>query len=120
MSRGERVFVVQEQLRWDDRQQRLVSRFDLSPAAQYGELRFLLPATATAFYPRQVILQLKSELHKHQARGSDYLLLIGNPCLIGFTTAIMAARCGGVVNMLQWHPREKRYVLVQATHLLDA
>ena len=109
--------MIQEQLRWDDRENRLVPRFNLEPAKQFGRLEFMLPATASPFYARQMIQALQAKLAK--ATRDDYLLLIGNPCLIGFATAVFAARTGGVVNMLQWHPREKRYVAVQATHLLQ-
>ena len=112
-----RVFVIQEQLRWDDREEKLVPRFNLEPAKQYGPLVYLLPATASPHYPREIIRTLQSKLQ--HARGDEYLLLIGNPCLIGMATAVFAQRTGGVVNMLQWHAREKRYVVVQATDLLE-
>jgi|SRR3990172_10437902 len=109
------VYVIQEQLRWDERTQKLVPRFNLEPARQFGELKYLLPSTASPFYPREIIRVLKDKLAEVTFR--DYLLLIGNPCLIGFATAVMSVRNSGVVNMLQWHTREKRYVVVQATDL---
>jgi len=110
------VYVVQEQLRWDEREQKLVPRFNLEPAKQYGRLEYLLPATASPFYPREIVRTLKNKLI--DARGDHYLLLIGNPCLIGMATACFALQTGGVVNMLQWHTREKRYVVVEATDLV--
>lgn len=106
------VYVIQKQMRWDHRKQALVSRFNLEPAKQYGEFVFLLGATADPFSSEPVLEVLRERLEPITAE--DYLLLVGNPCLIGWATAIAADRTDGQVNLLQWHANERRYIAVQA------
>ena len=106
------VYVIQKQMRYDDRRKGLVSRFNLEPARQYGDLVFLLAATADPFNPEPVLEILRERLEPVTA--DDYLLLVGNPCLIGWATAIAADRTDGRVNLLQWHARERRYLDVRA------
>lgn len=106
------VYVIQKQMRYDDRRRGLVSRFDLEPAKQYGELVFLLSSTAEPFSPEPVLEALRERLAP--IKPGDYLLLVGNPCLIGWATAIAADLTEGQVNLLQWHGKERRYIEVKA------
>ena len=106
------VYVIQKQMRYDERRKGLVSRFNLEPAKQYGELVFLLDTAAEPFNPEPVLKVLRERLEPITAE--DYLLLVGNPCLIGWATAIAADRTDGDVNLLQWRARERRYLAVSA------
>lgn len=106
------VYIIQKQMRWDERQGELVSRFNLEPAQQYGEFVFLLSPTAAPFHPEPVLEELRKKLEPITVE--DYLLLVGNPCLIGWATAIAADRTEGQVNLLQWHGKERRYIEVRA------
>lgn len=107
------IYVIQKQMRWDERKRGLVSRFNLEPARQYGDsFVFLLPSTATPFSPEPVLEELRKRLEP--ITGEDYLLLVGNPCFIGWATAIAADRTEGHVNLLQWHNKESRYIEVRA------
>lgn len=111
-----RVFVVQKQHRWDERSQQFVPKFDLAPAEHYGELQFLLSPTAAPFNLKPILADLHAGLA--DIRSEDYLLLIGNPVLIGVATAIaldnLSCRGDGVLNLLQWSGKEKRYVVIEA------
>jgi hypothetical protein len=109
------VYVVQNQLMVDRASGELVSKFDLEPAREYGELRILLGSGAGPWRPEQVIAQLEEGLAEFG--DDDYLLLIGNPCIIGWATAIAAQINDGRVAMLQWHGREKKYIPVRAVDL---
>lgn len=106
-----RVFVVQKQHRWDDQRQEFVPKFDLSPAEEYGTLEFLLSPTAAPFRPEALITDLRDKLQ--DIRTYDYLLLIGNPVLIGLATAVAADYLGGQVQLLQWHGKAKKYLPIQ-------
>ena len=50
-----RVFVVQNQHRWNRDAGRFEPKFDLTPAQQFGELVYLLSPTAAPFRPEPVI-----------------------------------------------------------------
>ena len=107
-----RVFVVQKQMRFDRDVGDYVPKFDLSPAREYGELHYLLSPSAAPFSPESIL----AELHERLADfgDSDYLLLVGNPCLIGFATAIASDYNDGRINLLQWNGKERRYLPVSA------
>lgn len=106
------VYVIQAQHRWDEGKGALVPKFDLSSAEQYGEISYLLSPTASPFHPEPIIAELRQKLHNFD--GDDYLLLVGNPCLIGFATAIAADFNEGVVNLLQWSGKDRSYIPVAA------
>ena len=106
------VYVVQNQQQLNDRSGSLQPKFDLSSAAKFGEFVYLLSPTARPFSPAHVIGQLREKLKDY--KNEDYLLLIGNPCLIGFTVAIAAHFNRGIVRVLQWDGRKREYVCVEA------
>lgn len=112
-----RVFVVQKTMRWDESKGELVPKFDLEPAREYGELEFLLSPTAAPFNPETIL----GELHRKLAdiQETDYLLLVGNPVLIGMVCAIAADYSQGCFNMLQWSGKERKYLPVKVRGLYN-
>jgi hypothetical protein len=109
------VYVIQKQMRWDPSRGEHVPRFDLEPAKKYGELRYLLSPTANPFNPGPIIDDMANVLAHFTA--DDYLLLIGNPCLIGWAVAIASFELldrDGKLKLLQWHGRDKKYIVVEA------
>lgn len=107
-----RVFVVQKQHRFDEAKGELVPKFDLASAEQYGEIVYLLSPTASPFNPDPIIAELQEKLAGFTE--ADSLLLVGNPCLIGFATAIAADATDGFVRLLQWSGRDRAYIPVEA------
>lgn len=112
-----RVFILQKQMRWDERQGDLVPKFDLSSAEQYGEFEWLLSPTAAPFNSAPIIAELHEKLADYG--DDDYLLLVGNPCLIGFATSIAADNNEGRVKLLQWSGKEHAYIVVEAALFPD-
>ena len=107
-----RVFIVQDQFKRHHENDSLVSKFDFSQAQPYGELVFLLSPSANPFSPNEgVIAELADKLHDFSS--NDYLLLTGNPILIGWVTAIAASMNNGKVRMLQWNGRRQLYLEVR-------
>ena len=102
------VYVVQNQLKREGT--RLVPKFNLDPAKQYGPLKFLLTPNANPFKPEHAINELTSGLEHFDQK--DHLLLIGNPCLIGWAVTIAAYAADGPINLLQWHGKDRRYIPV--------
>lgn len=105
-----RVFVVQNQHRWDEVGKELVPKFNLLPAEEYGELVYLLGPSAAPWQPRPAVLEMREELESFT--DEDYLLLIGNPVLIGMAFALAAHYNGGCVKVLQWSGKDRRYIAV--------
>ena len=103
------VFAVQQPHRWNGK--KLVPTFDLRPAEEYGEIEFLLSPSAAPWDTVSIVDELQEKLHNYT--DEDYLLLIGNPVLIGLTVAI-AANMNGAVNCLQWSGKDKKYICVSA------
>lgn len=110
-----RVFVVQNQHRWDREEEQFVPKFDLTPAEEFGELVYLLSPTAAPFRPGKIVEELQTKLASFGP--NDHLLLVGNPVLIGFSVALAAYSNQGSVSLLQWSGKDQRYVNVKAENL---
>lgn len=93
-----KVYVVQNPHRQVNG--KLVPTFNLDPAKKHGELVFLLSPSARPFQSEHVVGVLREGLKEYSS--DDYLLLIGNPALIGMATAIAAHFNDGSVKLLQW------------------
>lgn len=107
-----RVFVLQNQHTLSSDRGRLVPKFDISSAAHYGEMIYLLSPSANPFNPDPIVSELREKLATFS--DEDYLLLIGNPAIIGWATAICADFNDGVVTLLQWNGIEKHYRPIRA------
>ena len=83
-----KVYVIQNPHRFDRNKQELVPKFDFTSAEKYGEVEFLLSPQAAPFNSGGIIDELEEKLEN--ITHEDYLLLVGNPCLIGFAAAIAA------------------------------
>lgn len=110
-----KVYVVQNQHRWDPASGTFVPKFDLSEAEAFGELVFLLGPTASPFRPEPLVKELNEKLRPFT--DEDSLLCIGNPLLIGWSMAIAADHNEGKVASLQWSGKDQRYVRVVAQGL---
>lgn len=106
-----RVFIVQNQHRWDKGACAFLPKFDLSSAAKYGTPVHLLGPSAAPFRPGSVVQEMQEKLRDFC--DNDYLLLIGNPVLIGIAFAIAADANEGTVRALQWNGREGCYIPVE-------
>jgi hypothetical protein len=102
------VFVVQKQMRFDETTGELVPRFrTLEKAARFGQIEYLLSPSAHPFNPEHIIGDLHEKLKSYTEK--DYLLLIGNPALIGMATAVAGHYNGGVLKLLQWSGHQGDY-----------
>lgn len=93
------VYAVHKHMRRDKQTGQLEPAFDLSPARVFGEIEYLLGPGVSPFKPEPIIKELEAKLHNFS--DEDFLLLIGNPILIGLATAV-AADVNGRVRFLQW------------------
>lgn len=106
------VYVVQDHRRYDGTTGEYTSVFDLTPAQEFGELRYLLSPTAAPWASESIINDLWDGLEDFG--DGDYLLMIGNPVLCGLAAAVACDVNKGRLRFLQWNGRQKRYTPVEA------
>lgn len=105
------VFVVQKQMRFDEKTGELVPRFrTLNRAERFGEIEYLLSPSAHPFNASAIIGDLHEKLKSFD--DEDYLLLIGNPALIGAATAVAAYYNDGILKFLQWSGQQNDYIKI--------
>lgn len=107
------VYVVQQQMKFDQLRKELVPRFlSINKALKFGQIEFLLSPSAHPFNPDMVLGDMHEKLSGFS--DDDHLLLIGNPALIGMATAIAAHYNRGEVKLLQWSGRHGEYTEIVA------
>lgn len=85
--------------------------FDFTPAGDYGDIVFLLSPTASPSGPESICRELNDKLRDFT--DQDFLVLTGNPALIGWSVAIASQYCKRV-NLLQWSGRARRYIWIKS------
>jgi hypothetical protein len=106
-----RVYVIQNTHRLNRDTHTLEPKYDFDEAKQFGDVVFLLSPMAKPHDPT-VIKELREKLR--DITTHDYLLLVGNPSLIGFACAVAADATDGRLKVLQWDGKNKAYVCVSA------
>ena len=109
------VHIIQDSRTIDLETGQLRSKFDFRSAEKFGPLKFLLSSNASPFNLSPVVKELQRKLSSFT--DEDYLLLVGNPVLIGIATAIAADANDGRVRMLQWSGARKQYIPINAADI---
>ena len=87
-------------------------KINILGAAEYGTFKFLLPELSQIiFSPGPLIFKLRKELAKY--RTTDYLLLTGDPAIIGVTCSIVSDITNGKFNLLKWDKQERKYYSIE-------
>ena len=83
-------------------------KFNIMGALKYGKLKVLLKEnTQIVLSPGPVIFELRRLLKEYNS--NDYLLLSGDPSVIGIAVAIVSDINSGRFNLLKWDRQEKVY-----------
>ena len=83
-------------------------RINIMGAADYGDLKFLLPELSQIiFSPGPLIFKLRKALKNYTRE--DYLLLTGDPAIIGVACSIVSDITNGKYKLLKWDKQEKKY-----------
>ena len=83
-------------------------KINILGAAEYGTFKFLLPELSQIiFSPGPLIFKLRKALTKY--RTVDYLLLTGDPAIIGVACSIVSDITNGKYNLLKWDKQERKY-----------
>jgi hypothetical protein len=88
------------------------TQHNVTPALQFGEIVTILPPNAQVLFSVvPAVSRIKRKLEKFT--DEDYLVLIGDPAVIGIVCSVAAAKNNGRFKVLKWDRREKLYVPLQ-------
>ena len=83
-------------------------KINILGAKKYGDFNFLLPEfSQIIFSPGPLIFKLRKLLKNF--RPEDYLLLTGDPAIIGVACSIVSDITNGKYNLLKWDKQERTY-----------
>ena len=83
-------------------------KINILGASQYGTFKFLLPEfSQIIFSPGPLIFKLRKSLKEF--KEGDYLLLTGDPAIIGVACSIVSDITNGKYNLLKWDKQERKY-----------
>ena len=87
-------------------------KINIMGAAQYGTFKFLLPELSQIiFSPGPLIFKLRKSLKDFNEK--DYLLLTGDPAIIGVACSIVSDITNGKYKLLKWDRQEKKYYPIE-------
>ena len=87
-------------------------KINIMSASKFGEFKFLLPEfSQIIFSPGPLIFKLRNLLKDYTIK--DYLLLTGDPAIIGVACSIVSEFTNGKYNLLKWDRQEKTYYPIE-------
>ena len=102
------VYVIQEIAGTKDGKPKI----NILGAAEYGTFKFLLPELSQMiFSPGPLIFKLRKGLKDYTTE--DFLLLTGDPAIIGVACSIVSDITNGKFNLLKWDKQERKYYPIQ-------
>ena len=83
-------------------------KINIMSASKYGKFKFLLPEfSQIIFSPGPLIFKLRSLLKDYNV--DDYLLLTGDPAIIGVACSIVSDMTNGKYSLLKWDKQDRIY-----------
>ena len=87
-------------------------KINIIGASEFGRLRVLLPETSQIILsPGPLVFKLRKLLKDYQP--DDYLLLTGDPAIIGVACSVVSDITNGKYKLLKWDKQERRYYPIQ-------
>jgi len=87
-------------------------KINIIGATEFGKLKVLLPENSQIILsPAYVIQTLRQKLKEY--KKEDYLLLTGDPAIIGVACSIVSDITNGKYNLLKWDKQERKYYPVE-------
>ena len=87
-------------------------KINIIGASEFGSLKVLLPENAQIILSAgPLVFKLKKLLTNY--RSKDYLLLTGDPAIIGVACSIVSDITTGKYNLLKWDKQERRYYPIE-------
>ena len=89
-------------------------KYNIIGAQKYGKLKVLLKEnTQIIMSPGPIIFELRRLLKNYTSK--DYLLLSGDPSVIGIACSIVSYINNGIFNLLKWDRQEQMYYQLEIT-----
>ena len=102
------VYVIQEIAGTKDGRPKI----NIMGAAEFGTFKFLLPELSQIiFSPGPLIFKLRRGLQNY--RPKDFLLLTGDPAIIGVACSIVSDMTNGKYQLLKWDKQERKYYPIE-------
>ena len=109
MSMSERIVYVIQHIAGS---QAGTPKINIIGAQKYGDFKFLLPEfSQIIFSPGPLIFKLRKGLKDFTTE--DYLLLTGDPAIIGVACSIVSDMTNGRYNLLKWDKQERKYYPIE-------
>ena len=87
-------------------------KINIIGAQKYGDFKFLLPELSQMiFSPGPLIFKLRKGLKDYTSE--DFLLLTGDPAIIGVACSIVSDITNGKYQLLKWDKQERKYYPIQ-------
>ena len=87
-------------------------KINIMGAASFGKFKFLLQELSQIiFSPGPLIFKLRKALANY--RKKDFLLLTGDPAIIGVACSIVSDITNGKYNLLKWDKQERKYYSIE-------
>ena len=87
-------------------------KINIIGASQFGDLKVLLPENAQIILSSGPLVFKLKKLLKDYTQG-DYLLLTGDPAIIGVACSIVSDITNGKYKLLKWDKQERRYYPIE-------
>ena len=102
------VYVIQEIAGTRDGKPKI----NILGAGEYGKFKFLLPELSQIiFSPGPLVFKLRKLLNNFTEK--DYLLLTGDPAIIGVACSIVSDITNGKYKLLKWDKQERKYYPIE-------
>ena len=106
-----RVFVIQE-IAGTKAGNPKINIMGASTYSSSGKFNFLLPEfSQIIFSPGPLVYKLRKGLKNF--KKEDYLLLTGDPAIIGVACSIVSDITNGKYNLLKWDKQERKYYPIE-------
>ena len=87
-------------------------KINILGAKKYGDFNFLLPEfSQIIFSPGPLVYKLRQGLKGYTSE--DYLLLTGDPAIIGVACSIVSDITNGKYKLLKWDKQERKYYPIE-------
>ena len=87
-------------------------KINIIGATEFGNLKVLLPENSQIILSTAYVIQtLRKRLQEY--KKDDYLLLTGDPAIIGVACSIVSDITNGKYNLLKWDKQERKYYPVE-------
>ena len=87
-------------------------KINIMGASHYGQFKFVLPEfSQIIFSPGPLVYKLRQGLKDFTKE--DYLLLTGDPAIIGVACSIVSDITNGKYNLLKWDKQERKYYPIE-------